>query len=374
MKYISEPNKKSVYKTYMIYFIAFVAFVGVRISSALGMLNGLSDNAIDIIYSTLIEVICLFVLPMILYCVMLKVKPRQLFNTCNFYKINFKTVIISLALGIVLYVVTIMTSTLFNGIITMFGFRSGGGSGTMTLGAYITQIFTTALLPAFCEEFLHRGMCLQGTKHIGFHKAIIISSILFGLIHLNIVQVFYAIILGVIIGYISVISKNIWPAIIVHFVNNFISITNTFLMDNNASYNNFVTNVYSGIYNMNFFLLVLSIIIGSILLIFVLYLLLKKLYENTMIRKVEQAINTAYNKGNPTSDAPIVYDSNEIKQLVESTTKLNLDFNSIKNPIDIFMPKQDKIYKAHKRDYIFLIVSVLLGTIITVSTFIWGLM
>jgi len=346
----------------------------VCISSALGMLNGLSDNAIDIIYSTLIEVICLFVLPMILYCVMLKVKPRQLFNTCNFYKINFKTVIISLALGIVLYVVTIMTSTLFNGIITMFGFRSGGGSGTMTLGAYITQIFTTALLPAFCEEFLHRGMCLQGTKHIGFHKAIIISSILFGLIHLNIVQVFYAIILGVIIGYISVISKNIWPAIIVHFVNNFISITNTFLMDNNASYNNFVTNVYSGIYNMNFFLLVLSIIIGSILLIFVLYLLLKKLYENTMIRKVEQAINTAYNKGNPTSDAPIVYDSNEIKQLVESTTKLNLDFNSIKNPIDIFMPKQDKIYKAHKRDYIFLIVSVLLGTIITVSTFIWGLM
>ena len=106
----------------------------------------------------------------------------------------------------------------------------------------------------------------------------------------------------------------------------------------------------------------------------VLYVLCKKLYENTMVRKVEQAINSAYNHGRPDSDAPIVYDSNEIKQLVEKTTTLNLDFNSIKNPLDLFMPKQNSKYCPNKRDNIFLKTSILLGAIVTIYTFIWGIM
>ena len=81
-----------------------------------------------------------------------------------------------------------------------------------------------AVLPGFCEEFLHRGIVLQGIKHAGFKKAIVISSLLFGLIHFNIQQCFYAFIVGMIMGFVSVVAKNIFPAIIIHFTNNAISV------------------------------------------------------------------------------------------------------------------------------------------------------
>jgi membrane protease YdiL (CAAX protease family) len=59
---------------------------------------------------------------------------------------------------------------------------------------------------------------------MGFKKAIIISSICFGLIHFNIGQVSYAIVLGLVLGFASVVAKNLWVPIIMHFTNNFIAI------------------------------------------------------------------------------------------------------------------------------------------------------
>ena len=50
-------------------------------------------------------------------------------------------------------------------------------------------MFLVAVLPAIGEEFLHRGIVLQGIKHMGFKKAIVLSSLLFGLVHFNIQQV-----------------------------------------------------------------------------------------------------------------------------------------------------------------------------------------
>ena len=71
------------------------------------------------------------------------------------------------------------------------------------------ELLLVAILPAFCEEFIHRGVLLQGIKHAGFKKAIVISSLMFGLIHFNIQQFFYAFIIGLILGFVSVVAKNI---------------------------------------------------------------------------------------------------------------------------------------------------------------------
>ena len=90
------------------------------------------------------------------------------------------------------------------------------------------------MLPAFCEEFMHRGIVLQGIKHIGFKKAIVISALLFGLLHFNINQVAYAFVIGLILGFVAVVSKNIYPAMIIHFTNNFISVYLDFAFSNQA--------------------------------------------------------------------------------------------------------------------------------------------
>ena len=82
-----------------------------------------------------------------------------------------------------------------------------------------------AVLPGIFEEIVHRGILLKGyTKEIGVKRALIYSSILFGLMHLNVGQVFYATIMGLLIGITVIVSGSIFPAMIVHFVNNAINI------------------------------------------------------------------------------------------------------------------------------------------------------
>ncbi len=376
MEYIKEQKFKSVYKTYLIYFIVLICFIAVRIMSSLGTFSELNSNIADVIYTILIEVVCLFIIPLILYCVFIKVKPKQVFRTCNFSKISFKTVLLSILLGTVMYFLTVLLSTFFNGIIILFGYQSSGSSTEeYTLITYIIQIFTTALLPAVCEEFLHRGILLQGTKHIGFTRSIIISSFLFGLIHLNITQVFYASVLGLIIGYVSVVTKNIWPAIIIHFMNNFLSITDNYLSSNVTWYKTFMQSIYSWFNSINYILTVLIITVVLMLLVLIIYFLITRLYYNGLVKKVEKSISEVYQKnGQVSTNMPILIENEEVLNLVESTTTLNLDFNSIKNPLALLMPKQTKVYRSTYKDKIFLKGSFVLSIIITIFTFIWGLM
>ena len=376
MEFVAEKKYKSVYKTYLVYFIALTCFVVVRIASSLGLFGSLSSNLADIIYSVIIEVFCLFLIPLILYKNFLGVNYKNVFHTCNFYKMNFRSIIISVALGFFMYFLTLMTSYFFNGIIQMLGYSSGSSvSEKMTTTTYIVQIFTTAILPAFCEEFLHRGILLQGTKHTGFTRAIMISSIMFGLIHLNITQVFYAAILGMIMGYASVIAKNIWPAIIMHFMNNFMSITNSFLIDNNTAYSTAYSNVFGWLTHINFILLVLIIIVAIVAILIITFFLLKALYYNGLVVKVERAISKTYLKdGQAIDDSPIIVNPAEIKDIIENTTTLNIDFVNAKTPLELLMPRQPKIYKQTYKDKIFLKSSIVLGVVITIFTFVWGLM
>ena len=82
-------------------------------------------------------------------------------------------------------------------------------------------LFFSAVLPGLCEEVTHRGMLLNGLRNkVGLRRALIISSVMFGLMHLNVVQFFYATCLGFIMGVMVIATRSIWPAVIMHFTNN----------------------------------------------------------------------------------------------------------------------------------------------------------
>jgi len=82
-----------------------------------------------------------------------------------------------------------------------------------------------ALLPAICEEFAFRGFILSGLRHLG-HKwgAIAISAVFFGLLHGILQQTVSASIVGMLIGFIAVQTRSIWPGIFYHFVHNRLSL------------------------------------------------------------------------------------------------------------------------------------------------------
>ena len=79
------------------------------------------------------------------------------------------------------------------------------------------------------EEILFRGIVLRSMrKFIPVWAAILISSVLFGVYHLNIVQAAYATFMGIAAGILYEKKKNLLFPILVHFANNLITMLQGF--------------------------------------------------------------------------------------------------------------------------------------------------
>jgi membrane protease YdiL (CAAX protease family) len=85
-------------------------------------------------------------------------------------------------------------------------------------------IYTCIMAPIF-EEFIYRGAVLRSLEKYGKKFAILVSAILFGLMHGNFYQIFMAIAIGIILGYLA-IEYSIKLTIILHMINNtFVEVT-----------------------------------------------------------------------------------------------------------------------------------------------------
>lgn len=96
----------------------------------------------------------------------------------------------------------------------------------------IAYILRTAVIPAFIEEFSVRGVVMQPLRKYGDGFAIIMSSMVFALMHRNMVQIPFAFIAGIAIGYAVIATGTMWTGVIIHFLNNFTSIMMQVLFDN----------------------------------------------------------------------------------------------------------------------------------------------
>ena len=96
----------------------------------------------------------------------------------------------------------------------------------------VPAVFFTAMLPAFCEELAFRGMIYGGYRRecrpIG---SVLMSALLFGLMHLNINQFSYAFVIGITMALLVEATGSIWPSILVHFIINSKSVIGMFIAD-----------------------------------------------------------------------------------------------------------------------------------------------
>lgn len=89
--------------------------------------------------------------------------------------------------------------------------------------AYIFIFISTCIMAPIFEEILYRGVLLNGLlKKYNYKKAIIYSSIIFGIAHMNLPQGINAFFLGVIIGLAYYYTRSIYLCMTIHFVNNFL--------------------------------------------------------------------------------------------------------------------------------------------------------
>lgn len=81
----------------------------------------------------------------------------------------------------------------------------------------IIMIFIgSSLIPPLIEEFALRGVIMQSLRRYGNVFAIITSAFVFGLFHGNAVQMPFAFLCGLFIGYAVIATESLWTGIIIH--------------------------------------------------------------------------------------------------------------------------------------------------------------
>lgn len=89
--------------------------------------------------------------------------------------------------------------------------------GAAARGDALTSLVTVCLLAPVFEEFIFRGIILgELSKNWSFIAANIIQAVIFGAMHLNVIQGLYAALIGVVLGMIYRRSKNLALPMMVH--------------------------------------------------------------------------------------------------------------------------------------------------------------
>jgi membrane protease YdiL (CAAX protease family) len=95
-----------------------------------------------------------------------------------------------------------------------------------TIGELLIKLLVIAVVPAICEEFFFRGTLLKfltnWTKRS--HLSIFLGAFIFSAIHLQFYGFLPRFILGLFFGYTVYLTRSIWIAVILHFINNSIAV------------------------------------------------------------------------------------------------------------------------------------------------------
>lgn len=96
---------------------------------------------------------------------------------------------------------------------------------------FVLSVTATAVTAGIAEELALRGIVMQNLRVFGDSFAIVMSALAFGIMHMNLIQAPFAIMVGLALGYITVKTGSLWPAIVIHILNNFISVLVSYLPD-----------------------------------------------------------------------------------------------------------------------------------------------
>jgi len=134
--------------------------------------------------------------------------------------------------GVALCLIANMVAALLNG--ALFHASSPVSSATVlgdgSVPTLLLDLLVFALAPAVLEETLLRGMVLQTLRPLGDKLAVVVSAVLFALMHGNLRQALYTLMMGLVLGFVFVYTDNLRLTVAVHALANGLSVFATFLL------------------------------------------------------------------------------------------------------------------------------------------------
>jgi membrane protease YdiL (CAAX protease family) len=351
-------NSKALFKSnyYLASIGILVAGAGLiitRILYGLGVFDGLPEALFDFLGSFIIQIIFISGGGLVALLVQQRLNSRKLLDIENrpslkkrFQDMGFRLpriylIPLSFVLGILFMIMTAGVSFINSFILLLFGynFPPSAPEAVGGVGLFLLALFNSAVLPGVCEEFLNRGLILRGLRDTMRDKyAIIISALLFGLMHANIRQTLYTFAGGIVLAILAIKTRSILPAMIIHFTNNAVAV---YL--EHAYYNGWIGGNLESFLESNFLLAAALWVVFTALFLAAIYFIVKA--EDKHYQKKEQ--NTQQENG------PILL--------------------PYQTPFGVFFVRSAPLYRPKLEDKVIMYTSVFLLALTTMLTFYMGL-
>ncbi|SKC73071.1 CPBP family intramembrane glutamic endopeptidase [Ohtaekwangia koreensis] len=119
----------------------------------------------------------------------------------------------------------------------------------------IFSFITIAIAAPIFEELIFRGVILDGLlKRYSPFQSIFISSVLFGVMHLNPWQFITALVIGMFSGWAYYNTRSLTLSILIHFVNNLAAFSSRYFLDTEALLDQSLTKLYGGLLSLIVFI------------------------------------------------------------------------------------------------------------------------
>lgn len=171
----------------------------------------------------------IFFLIGVVYCLIRRLSFARLFP---FERIGGKALIALCVIGLTFSLMSNWASEAVTEVFSLFGLSNRGGvivDGSNPPSVLVYYL-TVAVLPALAEEFAFRGIVMGSLRKYSDALALLVSSAAFALMHGNFVQLPFTFCCGLAFGFIAIKTNSLLPAILVHFLNNALSVTHDVLV------------------------------------------------------------------------------------------------------------------------------------------------
>ncbi|WP_434640290.1 lysostaphin resistance A-like protein [Thermoanaerobacterium thermosaccharolyticum] len=259
-----RPSEKDANKVYLFILVLFV-IVGSYVQRK------------SLYIGLIITEFVIVLLPVILF---LLFKKYDLKYVLRFNKLESKHIFLIISIMICGMFVSSFFSILTNYFLSKFGkIPIPPISAASDIEGLIKQILIVSGSAALCEEILTRGLILRSYELRGSIKAVVISGLMFAVLHLNVQNFLSVVFLGCLLGYLVHRTDSIYASMLGHFTNNTLVLVIQYV-----SYN--VSKTISPkpgmLVKMNIpFVSVIVYAIVALIAGMILYLLLKKLIKTT---------------------------------------------------------------------------------------------
>lgn len=180
---------------------------------------GLSDGLL-----TTIGQVC-YALPGIVF---LLLNRQEIKEIMHIRKLRIPSILLLFVIGVLM----VPVMAFINGISLLF--TENAASPVMQSfvadNSWLYVISIMALVPAFFEEMIYRGVFFGTLRRAGLAVSILVSGLLFGLLHMNMNQLCYAFVMGILMAMIVEITGSLFSTMIIHFTINGTTVSLTYLL------------------------------------------------------------------------------------------------------------------------------------------------